>query len=324
MATSGSTAWMKYFQGRGNVSTVVKKETPFLAGTRTINLKRGDKVTLIESDRYSPKMSAKHNNVMGTITFNSLAKPGVKSGVMAPSLKPQAFNIRDDIKYTIDTYINTVSESISERNDLSGELKVYLQTLIDHMNGKANLNQLKNSFNNKLPLNDINKDFGEVVGPIAIFKNNILLSKGIKINTRDKIYVPSRPNEPLLDYGIYQGDKLLSISAKSGKTTNTVKPADLINLLSNNPAILRKWQNTLQFKVFEKITAGDTISGPLMAAALLSSKYKEFQGITDKAIIGITKRTKIEVIEKNFASYLVNNTLIGEDIESMNVWYKNL
>lgn len=316
MASTGAQAWVKYFQGQGDVNTVVKKETPLLDSSN-ISIRRlvkGDKIILLESTSYESKMKVKYENILGYISFNNLSKPGKKSGIGVPSLKPQAFNIKDNINYTIDNYIKTVLDSIEDRVDLTSELKLYLTCLIKYYINECSTSELSLLYNIKLPRNEINKDFGEVLGPVAIFKNRILASKGINIQNTDKIYVPSRPNEPLLDYSIVQGQKSLAISAKSGTTTNTVKPADIISLLKKNPSIFNKHKNTLQFKVFEAISEGNSVSGPLIVASILKNKYKEFEGIDLDKAKKVTKNTKLAEIEKMFFSYLTKNKLLKNDV----------
>jgi len=57
-----------------------------------------------------------------------------------------------------------------------------------------------NKVKDNLPMNDINKDFGEVLGPVAVIHENFLKDKKITLSkTTSKIYVPARPNEPLMD-----------------------------------------------------------------------------------------------------------------------------
>jgi len=316
MATTGAQAWIKYFQGQGNVDTVIKKETPLLNSTNIAikRLVRGDKITLLESTSYESKMKIKYKDMLGYVTFNNISKPGKKSGIGVPSLKPQAFNIRDDINYTIDNYINTVLDSIEDRVDLTSELKLYLTCIIMYYTNQCSTSELSSLYNIKLPKNEINKDFGEVIGPVAIFKKRILASKGINIRNTDKIYVPSRPNEPLLDYSIVQGQKSFAISAKSGTSTNTVKPADIISLLKKNSKIFDKHKNTLQFKVFEAISEGNSVSGPLIVASILKNKYKEFEGIDLDNAKKVTKNTKLDEIEKMFFNYLTKNKLLKNDV----------
>ena len=85
-------------------------------------------------------------------------------------------------------------------------------------------------------LNDVNKDFGEVLGPVAILEQGLFRANKISLNKgSSRIYIPLRPNEPLMDYAIINGDVQYTISAKSGTTTNVVKPPDIIALLSKSP-----------------------------------------------------------------------------------------
>ena len=324
MATTGAAAWAKYFQGRGDVNTLVKTDTDFKSEDRSTiaRLKKGDSVTVLEADAYSAQIKATHNKKFGYISFNALAKPGIKNNALAPSLKPQAFGIRDDVNYTIKNYIDQLRESLEERTDLRPEIKVYLDELITITESgretTSALSTLASKFSTKLPVADINKDFGEVIGPIAIFKKKILEQKGIKVSAvSDKIFVPSRPNEPLLDYAIIKNRKQLAISAKSGKTTNTVKPADIMMLLAKNKATETKWKRTIQYQVFEAITNGNTISGPIMAGAVLASKYKEFRGLDMKTAKTVSKNTSEKDVKTLFFDYLTHTEVPKVNILSV-------
>ena len=120
----------------------------------------------------------------------------------------------------------------------------------------------------EIPLNDINKDFGEVLGPVAILNQGLLQNKKISLSKGStKIYVPSRPNEPLMDYGLIQGDKTYIISAKSGTTTNVVKPQDILSLLAKDPKKVKKWAKTKQYRLLQILSENSILVGPVKAVA---------------------------------------------------------
>ena len=155
-------------------------------------------------------------------------------------------------RWSLREYNKKVYDAIEDRKDLKPELKSYLYCLVEYYNGNKSKQELADIFakvKNDIPLNDINKDFGEVLGPIGIINQQMMKPKGITFSSNARIYVPIRPNEPLMDYGIEDRDRLYTISAKSGKTTNTVKPGDIIDLLSKVPEKLRYWKTTQQFKI---------------------------------------------------------------------------
>lgn len=217
MATSGAAAWQKYFRGKGDIQTRLKKESEvYDISSKTklsYKLPVGTEVTYLKSSAYDSKaaISVKKGRsyISVRVPFDNIAKPGVKSSG-ASSLKPQAFGVSDSVKYSIDDYTKLISNNIEERKDLSPELKVYLKALVDHSAEKitdSKLSKIYNEVSSDLPLNDIKKDFGEVIGPIAIFKKKLFANKKITLSTRAKVQVPLRPNEPLMDYAIIDGDQ---------------------------------------------------------------------------------------------------------------------
>ena len=179
---------------------------------------------------------------------------------------------------------------------------MYLTGLVDYLSGKnKSLPELKKSFERgALPMAEINKDFGEVIGPIAIITSNLLKSKGISLSKQKcKIFVPARPNEPLMDYGLKQDGKIYTISAKSGTTTNTVKASDILMLLKKDIKILNKYKKTKQYKILEHIAEGTTVSGPASAGAYLNiQKYEEFEGLSFDGAKTLTKRDFDSVVKK--------------------------
>ncbi len=269
MATTGRQAWSKYFRGQ-NVPTNMKKNSIGYDPSNpsrilTQKIAAGEEVIAISSDYNTkyPILRVKDNKQY-IVTFNNLQKPGAKTRV---NLKPQAFGVVDT-DYTLDNYVKVLLNNISD-GDLAPFIKTYLEALVLYYMKKKPLSYVTSVYNPNLPINDIKKDFGELLGPIAIIKDKLLQPKQITISTSSKIFFPSRPNEPLLDYIIKTPTKAYSISAKSGSTTNVVKPGDIIDLLSKDPKKLAKWQNTPQYAVLSQLNEGTVVSGPILAAANL-------------------------------------------------------
>ena len=310
MASSGQAAWLKYFKGNGDIETVMKKDSSVYdmsVITKKIGIiKAGTKVQYLSSKTFEQKAVIEYvenrKKITGRVPFDDLAKPGVKSSGEA-SLKPQAFNVRDQ-QYSFSVYKRTVLESIENRKDLSAELRLYLSSLFDYHAGgttsKQKLMKIFGQVKNSVPLNSINKDFGEVLGPVAILENNLF--NRVKINLSkgsSKIYVPPRPNEPLMDYAIIVGDKKYTISAKSGDSTNTVKPDAIISLLNQNSKILRKWQNSDQYKILSVLNRESGKEGPVKAVAALYPKI-----ISPAAAESFTST---DYDKKLFADFIKNN-----------------
>lgn len=275
MASSGATAWSKHFQGKGDIQTSVKVDSPSYDAndpTRKVGtIAAGTQVTYMKTAKYEQRAliqyKEKNKLVLRRVPFDNLAKPGVKSSGAA-SLKPQAFGVRDK-KYSLTEYEKTIKDFINDRKDLSAAIKVYLGSLFDYCtNGKTTEAKLAKIFaetRDDLPLNDINKDFGEVVGPVTAFYSQLLKSKKILLKPTMEIYIPEKPNEPLMDYSIYSSNRQFIISAKSGTTTNVVKPQDIIDLLKKNQAKHDKWKNTKEYGILYELANNTALLGPIKA-----------------------------------------------------------
>jgi hypothetical protein len=75
------------------------------------------------------------------------------------------------------------------------------------------------------------------------------------------------------------------ISAKTQGTSNTVKPADILDLLAKDDATKKKWEKTKEYKVFEILADKKytSVTGPAAAAFFLSeSGDKLFEGFSKK------------------------------------------
>ena len=277
MASSGATAWAKYFQGKGDLPTTIKKTSPAYDANDP-NKKVGDipvgtKVTYLKAAKFEQRalieFTVNNKKYLARVPFDNIAKPGVKASGAA-SLKPQAFGVRDK-KYSLTEYKKIVGDSIQDRTDLSAPVKTFLFALFDFCSGgkttKTEITKIYNMNKSDLPLNDINKDFGEVLGPVAVYYSRLLSVKQISIPANMMIYVPERPNEPLMDYGIYVGTKQYVISAKSGTTTNVVKPKDILDLLGKNPKKVSKWKLKPEYKLLEMLAANSILLGPIKAVA---------------------------------------------------------
>jgi|TARA_B100000085_G_scaffold275004_1_gene292376 hypothetical protein len=272
MASTGATAWAKYFQGRDVETSMKKSSDAFDAATeQKLNFKIdiNERVLVYDTDSFSSKIVVKRlkDDKNYKVTFNNIQKPGRQSAV---NLKPQKFGI-GETKYNIEDFVDLVLTSIEERQDLKPELKTYLEALILYFTNFESLSYLESAYLSSLPFNEIKKDFGEILGPIAIIKQGLLGSNGISIpnNKITKIYMPSRPNEPLMDYSIIDRKKTYIISAKSGTTTNVVKPKDIIDLLKKSPTKLRAYQNTQQYKILNKLADNGIVDGAILAASEL-------------------------------------------------------
>jgi hypothetical protein len=310
VASSGVTAWAKYYQGRGNLPTMMKKESPIYDVTDTNKnigtITAGTKIIYISSKTYESKalVEIPQYNGRGShfvrVSFDAIAKPGVRASA-AVSLKPQSFGIGEQ-KYLISEYAKVVANHIEDRKDLTPELRSYLAAIFDYYaTGNTTADQVTAIFNavkSDIPINDINKDFGEVLGPVACYKLQLFKSKGIVLSNAARVYVPERPNEPLMDYGLYDGKKQYIISAKSGTTTNTVKPSDILNLLKKNPKKATKWNKSKEWKLLQMLAENSILVGPIKAVAAI-------YGIIPTEAANTVTRLKYD--EKAFAKFIKEN-----------------
>lgn len=280
MASSGAAAWTKYFQGKGDIQTTLKKPAPVFdadkPSSKVADLPAGTPIVYIASPKYEAKALIQYNKtktkaVQVRVAFDMIAKPGVKSSG-AVSLKPQGFGIKDR-KYSMAEYKNTVKAAIEENKSLSGELRTYLGALFDYYTGgtttSTKVTEIFTRLKDYLPLNDINKDFGEVLGPVAITYKGVLSSKGLNIGTSAQVYVPARPNEPLMDYGLYTSKQDFIISAKSGTTTNVVKPGDILDLIGRDDKKQKKWSRTNEYAILQILASNSILIGPIRAVSQL-------------------------------------------------------
>lgn len=314
MASSGQTAWNKYFQGKGDIKTRMKKASSIFDAATSAKLsgtiEAGTEITYLSTKKFDSKAVIQYKvgnkNKIVRVTFDNIAKPGVKASGAA-SLKPQAFGVKET-KYSFAEYTKVVSSTIEERKDISSELKTYLSALFNHYAtgkpSKAEVTKIYNKVKDNIPINDINKDFGEVLGPVAILANKLLQSKKISLTkTTAKIYVPERPNEPLMDYGIIQGNKQIVVSAKSGTTTNVVKPPDILMLLKKNSKSEKKWKDKKEYKLLQKLSEESILTGPIKA---VSAMYPTM--ISEKAANSVTKTGYDKAA---FSNFINSNTYLS-------------
>lgn len=283
MASSGQAAWVKYYQGKGDQASTVKiagpvydEKTMMATGTQ---LAAGTPVLVLATKEYEskPRIRVTIGGTVQTVRFkfDSITKPGNKASA-ASSLKPQAFNVVTSTPIQFAEYKKRLLAALDERTDLDGPLKGYLTEIVHYWSGdysaKTKAGKIYMRIRNDIPINDINKDFGEVLGPLAVMKHNLLSGTGHDkdVNATSGIFIPARPNEPLMDYKVGN----VVISAKSGETTNTVKGKDILDLLAKRPAMNTKYSDTKEYQVLAMLTANSTLTGPINAAQFVMGTKK--------------------------------------------------
>lgn len=261
--------WNKNWRGRGNVSTVVKSTSgaPYYEQQNSVSTSgripgRTQVVYIDNLSRVHNKVAVQYNGQTVYTNIDNLAKP---RSVSVVNLKPQAFGLAG-IEYTLSGYVTALKNSIRSRSDIQGDLQEYLLDLVEFAD--TNSSNISGYDIADLPIRDIIKDFGEVIGPIYCIKRG-LSQYNVGVNVTSKIFIPVAPNEPLLDYYIIAGSNRIKISAKARGTSNTLKVADLVPVILGNPTLLRKYSNSIEFNTMRQIYDNTMIQGPIKACGVL-------------------------------------------------------
>lgn len=273
MATGGALAWAKYYQGKDAVATVMKTDsTLYDDNGRTIGaVKAGDPVTVVAQSEYTARYPIQTmNGTVGYVTFSNIQKPQT-SRTMGIKLKPQDFAcIKAKQTWQAKDLAEALISEIDDRTDLEPQLKNYLMALTEYWAGlnSTTAEKVSNLYITNMPgLAEIQKDYGEMLGAIACATKGILEGKAPRVSSTSILDFPIRGNEPIVDYYIKTTDAKISVSAKSGDTTNTLKPGDIINLLDSVKTA--KWKNTITYKMMQLITEKQTAILPYHAINFL-------------------------------------------------------
>lgn len=274
MASTGKQAWEKHFKGKGNIKTTMKKQSILydLSGANVGRIDSGQSITVLETKNYSDKTPIEYNKQTFFVTFNNIQKPKSKlvSGI---KLKPQDFTFFTQETWSAKDLAKKLIDEVEEREDLDPVLKTYLTTITKYW-GK--LETVTSSEISKLVmpergLNEIKKDYGEMLGAIACVTHKILKDNNIRISSNAKLNFPLRGNEPIVDYYIIVVNNRHSISAKSGSTTNTLKASDIIQLLKDKKQY-DKWKNKAVTKLMALVAETPTAQFPFQAINLVAEK----------------------------------------------------
>lgn len=277
MASSGAIAWNKHFKGKCPIATVMKKESIMYDhdGKDIGRIPANIPVVALDSEVYLERYPIKlENNQVAYVTFNNIQKPKSKS-VTGIKIKPQDFKtFQNKQKWkSKDLAVALVSE-IEDRDDLSPDLKNYMIAITKYYAKLDNISTTEVDSlysSNMAGLAEIQKDYGEILGALAAVNRDILKDTDYKLSSSNEIEFPLRGNEPIVDYYIYTSAAKISISAKSGAVTNTLKPSDVISLLqaSKYSSIKNKWNNKPIHKYMELIRDKSTIEFPFYAMNLI-------------------------------------------------------
>lgn len=275
--------------------------------------------------RFDKSSSASGAGAVAIGSTKIILKPERVAGSLI--LKPGLFGdgrlkiVDEDIPFS--EYYGRLVSCINATEKLSDEQKEVLLSIVEFTRSnnaktKAKMSKVLRALGGTLQLSTINNDFGEVLGPIAIQANGLLPIDYDSAVVR----VPGRSNEPLLDYKITDSNKEFKISAKSGTTTNTLKPGDVISLVEGDRTLSKKWKKTPQFKVLEILNEGSTKQGPIDAAMWLKENgYDEEFKWLKKSTYTEEVRQKAEDTIVRISRESLDFTPIFKDATESKVYY---
>jgi hypothetical protein len=317
MATSGAAAWEKHFKPKfmetNVIETIIAKETSVYnsSGQTMSRVNAGDKVFVLKTDVYEARTPVTFPNDTGTVfyvTFDNIRKPQGKS-VSGIKIKPQDFpSVSGKLTFSSDELAKGLLDDLDgvRSSDLDTTLNWYLSELVMYWSGnKTDITNLRKAYS-KLTVGkaETAKDFGEMLGALACIKKNIL---PIKVPSGTVIEFPWRGNEPLVDYYLvnssFNGGKL-SISAKSGSTTNTLKPQDILKLL-NTSGKASSWSSKPIYKLMQLVVDTSTVLFPFVAVNFVSGKE-----IINNATLEEAKKFKVSDFSSKTYKYHMFNGLL--------------
>lgn len=334
-AATGAEKWKKYFQGKGNVKTTIKRNTKaveFKDPTIKIELKEGTEIVVYSKssyEQYEKKylISLIDSKKQLLISGDDVEKPITGD---CENIKPQHFGMKGSNpiteNYTVTQMAKMVKETLAgdNRSDLHPVVKKYLLFLMDAVKSNSKTAKFKEFATikkNEKYLKEIGKNFGEILSGVIVVTNRDLFPK-LSIKDTDTIFFPKEENYPLADFlliGTVNGKKKVkyyfSVKAEVGKSksTNTVKPEDVMKLFDSNPHTKKKWAGTLEYKIIRILADNGVITGPLRAALELcksktlapKGKVLTPENIT-KALKSYEKAKKLDAKSKAVfqASYL--------------------
>lgn len=245
-------------------------------------------------------------------------------------LKPKFFDTGSvrltDVKIPHSIYYRKLLDAVEANKKLDSLQKAILINLIEdsYKNNIHTTQSVRNSMKQLLEILDIstiNNDFGELLGPLSIESRKLL---PIKFQSA-KVFIPGRSNEPLLDYKIEDSSKEYKISAKSGGTTNTLKPGDVVKLIEADSKLRRKWKGKIEFDILEILNDNGWRQGPIEACFYLKKKglYKDEVGWMQDSQYTEETRQECENILVKLSREKIDFTPIFVDATTAQIYYVN-
>ena len=171
------------------------------------------------------------------------------------SIKPQDL-VSVKNKYGVSNFKNMIKGGIDKNSKLDDNMKLYLKDLID---GKVNMK--KYPIENTTFFNEVEKDFGEVLGAIYVANGG-------------SIEFPTSLTFPLVDFLVHDKNKIRQYSAKGGKSTsNTMKIKDIANIIDNNTEYYSLYKDTFTYYVMDILNQSSVKDAALNLADVLNISY---------------------------------------------------
>ena len=277
MASSGADSWRKYFKDKGVVDTVMKNDSTLFdeKGAVIGAVKANDHIKVLVSETYETRYPIQTaDGKLGYVTFNNISKPKTTKATAGIKLKPQDFKtIMTGSSFKYKDLAGNLIDELEDRTDLDPRLVNYTVALTKYwagIDGVTSVN-VSNLYDHQLPgLAELQKDYGEMLGAIACINKNLLKDSGSALTSSASIKFPLIGNEPIVDYYILPGGVKppISISAKSGDTTNTLKPQHILKLLDDNKKTA-SWKNTTVYKMMQLVAEKPISQLPFYAINML-------------------------------------------------------
>jgi hypothetical protein len=288
-ASKGVDNWNKNWKGSDR-STVVKKSAPYYNYGENKSLgfiPVGTTVVYIDALSEShTRVAVRYGKDIYYTNVDNLTKP---KSLTTVNLQPQSFGIVGR-EISVSEYVRELKNQIQNRTDITGDLENYLLDLVNYSyTGIASFSgyDLKD-----LPLADIIKYFGEVLGPIHCIKRGLLNKFNLGIGESTRILIPVSTTEPLLDYYLVNpGNKKIPISAKATGTSNPLKVDIIVKKIKESPTLFRKYQNTVEFRILDAINNNTMMNGPFVGAMLLGEITDQAAALAISANGGIIQDT---------------------------------
>ena len=299
MARSIKEAWADYKRHYSagfevNAKADIAVYEAFKGRRKVATIKKGSPVHVkpLTGENYVARIEVTYDgNKNGWITTTALGKPGATpTGRKKKScpMKPQDFDGIAGVKLGFNAYYQKVLAAIQKRDDMPMVLKNYLTELTEYCmhHGPAERRELTEAYTELTKteyitcMNDIEKDFSEITAPLCVLErgSSELVKLGFpELNKMTgSVFIPTAGNYALVDFMLYdQDDREYQFSVKKqGKTTNVVKPQDIINLLdeSANTKWVKAYKRTFEFKLLKVLADNGTRVGPFKALALCAGE----------------------------------------------------